>query len=115
MIESLELFKLMCSCRWFEKSSMILFLNKTDLFEEKIKTIPITVLFKDYNGETICIIAYLQCTCSAHSVQYSAHAVHTQCTCSAHAVHTAEDMHYGTKFVQLPFMLCALKIHSFTL
>ena len=31
---------------------MILFLNKKDIFAEKIKTRPITICFPDYNGES---------------------------------------------------------------
>mmetsp|Transcript_11158 Transcript_11158/g.14526 ORF Transcript_11158/g.14526 Transcript_11158/m.14526 type:complete len:120 (-) Transcript_11158:178-537(-) len=37
----------MCELKWFEKSGMILFLNKSDLFREKLKTIP----FKVTEGE----------------------------------------------------------------
>merc|ERR1712083_35043 len=34
----------------FEKIAMILFLNKRDLFAEKICTVPLSVCFADYNG-----------------------------------------------------------------
>eukprot|EP01121_Diplochlamys_sp_Union-15-3_P000634 TRINITY_DN1053_c0_g1_i1.p1 TRINITY_DN1053_c0_g1~~TRINITY_DN1053_c0_g1_i1.p1 ORF type:complete len:356 (+),score=62.55 TRINITY_DN1053_c0_g1_i1:109-1176(+) len=50
MEESLRLFKEICNSKWFVDTSMILFLNKKDLFEEKIKRIPLTVLFKEYDG-----------------------------------------------------------------
>ena len=36
MKESLKLFASVCNIRWFQKASMILFLNKKDVFEEKI-------------------------------------------------------------------------------
>ena len=40
------------SSRWFRKTSIILFLNKSDLYEEKLKIKPITVCpeFEDYDG-----------------------------------------------------------------
>lgn len=46
--ESLELFGEICNSRFFTKTSMILFLNKRDLFEEKIKTIDLKCCFEDY-------------------------------------------------------------------
>jgi len=50
MHESLRLFKEICNSKWFVDTSMILFLNKKDLFEEKIKRVPLTVCFKEYDG-----------------------------------------------------------------
>ena len=41
MIEALTLFGEMCNSPWFETTDMILFLNKCDLFEEKIMRVPI--------------------------------------------------------------------------
>ena len=43
MVEALELFDEICNSRWFAKTSLILFLNKRDLFELKIRKVPITV------------------------------------------------------------------------
>jgi len=42
MEETLNLFDSMVNSKWFSSTSTILFLNKKDLFEEKIKTIPLT-------------------------------------------------------------------------
>lgn len=50
MQESLKLFKEICNSSWFTKTSMILFLNKKDLFEEKIKKTDLKVCFEDYQG-----------------------------------------------------------------
>lgn len=44
------LFDSICNNKWFEKTSIILFLNKMDLFQEKIKRSPITICFPEYNG-----------------------------------------------------------------
>jgi len=48
MVEALDLFEEMCNAKWFERSSMILFLNKRDLFAEKIKKADLSVCFPDY-------------------------------------------------------------------
>jgi GTPase SAR1 family protein len=53
MVEALELFEDICNNIFFMDSSMILFLNKRDLFSEKIKTRNIrdTPSFSDYAGK----------------------------------------------------------------
>jgi len=50
MTEALTLFDEITNSRWFEKTSIILFLNKRDLFAEKIKRVPLTAAFPDYKG-----------------------------------------------------------------
>eukprot|EP01126_Amoeba_proteus_P023582 TRINITY_DN2369_c0_g2_i16.p1 TRINITY_DN2369_c0_g2~~TRINITY_DN2369_c0_g2_i16.p1 ORF type:complete len:308 (-),score=44.49 TRINITY_DN2369_c0_g2_i16:348-1271(-) len=50
MHESLKLFDEICSSKWFAKTPVILFLNKRDLFSEKIKKSNITSAFPDYTG-----------------------------------------------------------------
>jgi len=50
MQESLKLFDSICNNKWFTDTSIILFLNKKDLFEEKIKKSPLTVCFPEYSG-----------------------------------------------------------------
>jgi len=51
MEETLVLWNDIVNSRWFKKTHMILFLNKIDLFTEKINTVPITVAFPDYQGD----------------------------------------------------------------
>jgi guanine nucleotide-binding protein subunit alpha len=48
MQEALTLFESICSSRWFTRTSIILFLNKIDLFAEKIYDVPIEDYFPDY-------------------------------------------------------------------
>ena len=48
--KTLQLFDEVCNSRWFEHIAKILFLNKYDLFLEKLKTIPLTVSFPQYTG-----------------------------------------------------------------
>jgi GTPase SAR1 family protein len=50
MHEALKLFKDICNTKWFADTAIILFLNKKDLFEAKIKKSPLTVCFDDYKG-----------------------------------------------------------------
>ncbi|TKS84685.1 Guanine nucleotide-binding protein subunit alpha-14 [Collichthys lucidus] len=48
--ESLALFKTILSYKWFQESSTILFLNKTDLLEEKITQSDLATYFPAYTG-----------------------------------------------------------------
>ena len=54
LVESLELFASTRNSKWFKKTPFILFLNKMDLFEEKIKKIDLRNIdrkwFLEYNG-----------------------------------------------------------------
>uniref|UniRef100_A0A914C919 Uncharacterized protein n=1 Tax=Acrobeloides nanus TaxID=290746 RepID=A0A914C919_9BILA len=50
MLESMRLFATTCNSCWFINTSIILFLNKKDLFEEKIKKKTIKICFPDYFG-----------------------------------------------------------------
>ena len=50
MDESCALFQTIVSCQWFNKTSVILFLNKTDILEEKIMYSHIKHYFADYDG-----------------------------------------------------------------
>ncbi|KAH7668240.1 CBN-GPA-3 protein, partial [Aphelenchoides avenae] len=50
MIESMRLFESICNSRWFINTSIILFLNKKDLFAEKIKHFSIKKAFPEYTG-----------------------------------------------------------------
>lgn len=59
VVEALDLFDEICNSRWFEDTAVILFLNKKDLFEQKIKLKDIKqpplkpggeALFADYTG-----------------------------------------------------------------
>jgi len=50
MKESLKLFREICNSKWFVDTSMILFLNKKDLFAQKIAKVPLTVCFEEYKG-----------------------------------------------------------------
>jgi guanine nucleotide-binding protein G(o) subunit alpha len=50
MFEALNLFEDTINMDYFKNVDVILFLNKSDLFREKIKKTPLTVFFTDYKG-----------------------------------------------------------------
>lgn len=62
LVESLDLFEGIANLPWFEKASIILFLNKKDLFEEKVIKIDIGDFHPDYTGglDYDAGIAYIQ-------------------------------------------------------
>lgn len=50
MAESLVLFDSVVNSRWFMRTSIILFLNKVDLFRQKLGKSPLSKYFPDYSG-----------------------------------------------------------------
>lgn len=48
LLEAMDLFGEMCNSRWLRHIPMLLFLNKRDLFAEKLQTIPITDSFPEF-------------------------------------------------------------------
>jgi len=50
MIESLDLFESVINSRWFLRTSIILFLNKIDVFKQKLPKIPLERYFQEYTG-----------------------------------------------------------------
>ncbi|KAI9477885.1 MAG: guanine nucleotide-binding protein alpha-3 subunit [Benjaminiella poitrasii] len=50
MMESLVLFESVVNSRWFSRTTIILFLNKIDIFGQKVKRIPLEKFFPDYGG-----------------------------------------------------------------
>jgi len=50
MREALDLFEEICNSIYFVRTDIILFLNKSDLFIEKIKRVDLKVCFADYTG-----------------------------------------------------------------
>ena len=51
MEESKNVFKTIIAHSWFKSASVILFLNKTDLLEEKIKYSDLADYFPEFPGE----------------------------------------------------------------
>lgn len=51
MQESLVLFESVINSRWFLRTSVILFLNKIDLFKQKLPKVPLVQYFPEYTGK----------------------------------------------------------------
>lgn len=83
MQEALVLFDSICNSRWFVRTSIILFLNKIDLFREKLPRSPIANFFPDYTGGSD-----LQAACDYFSSRFvglnqsSAKQIYTHFTCA---------------------------------
>ncbi|KAG2206821.1 hypothetical protein INT47_007577 [Mucor saturninus] len=84
MGESLTLFQSICDMEWFAKTSIILFMNKTDLFKKKLKTSPLKTYFPKYKGgenyDEAC--KFLMEQFQALTVKNSDKRVYTHFTCA---------------------------------
>ena len=54
LLESLKVFDDICNKSYFARTSMILFLNKFDLFEDKIQSVDLNCCFPEYTGGCDC-------------------------------------------------------------
>lgn len=54
MHESMKLLESICDNKWFTDTSIVLFLNKKDRFEEKRKRSPLTICYPEYTGSNTC-------------------------------------------------------------
>jgi GTPase SAR1 family protein len=52
IVEALTLYEDVVNSDWFRETALILFLNKKDLFAEKIKEVPLSKYFPDFSGQT---------------------------------------------------------------
>jgi guanine nucleotide-binding protein G(i) subunit alpha len=50
MEESLTLFGSIVNSAWFTRTSIVLFLNKIDIFRKKLLTVPLERYYPDYEG-----------------------------------------------------------------
>jgi len=51
LVESIRVFDNICNNKYFMKTAMILFLNKIDLFQEKLTAVPLKSKFPEYGGD----------------------------------------------------------------
>jgi guanine nucleotide-binding protein subunit alpha len=52
LVESIRLFESIVNSRWFLNTSIMLFLNKVDLFKIKVEHVPVERYFPDYKGKS---------------------------------------------------------------
>jgi len=58
MTESLKLFAEVTSSQWFKQTGVILFLNKDDLFRDKLPKSPLVKLFPEYTGSHTLALSF---------------------------------------------------------
>eukprot|EP00834_Sanchytrium_tribonematis_P001090 NODE_23_length_42016_cov_0.755803.p28 type:complete len:140 gc:universal NODE_23_length_42016_cov_0.755803:37570-37989(+) len=51
MVESISLFDSVVNSRWFSRSSMVVLLNKIDIFKEKLLISPLRRFYPDFDGD----------------------------------------------------------------
>uniref|UniRef100_A0A4W6CIJ3 Guanine nucleotide binding protein (G protein), alpha inhibiting activity polypeptide 3 n=1 Tax=Lates calcarifer TaxID=8187 RepID=A0A4W6CIJ3_LATCA len=84
MHESMKLFDSICNNKWFTLTSIILFLNKKDLFEEKISRSPLTICYPEYSGGHSYeeAAAYIQCQFEDLNKRKDTKEIYTHFTCA---------------------------------
>lgn len=84
MTESMKLFDSICNNKWFLETSIILFLNKKDLFEEKISRSPLTICFPEYTGPNTYedAAAYIKMKFENQNKQKATKEIYTHFTCA---------------------------------
>ena len=55
MKEALKLFGSILNNKWFLDTSVILFLNKKDLFEQKLRERPLVDVYPEYTGNSLSL------------------------------------------------------------
>ncbi len=79
MVESMKLFDSICNNKWFTDTSIILFLNKKDLFEDKIRRSPLNICFPEYTGEKLTSI-WCSCVWPDHRISSCFEIIHWENT-----------------------------------
>ncbi|XP_001641755.2 guanine nucleotide-binding protein G(i) subunit alpha [Nematostella vectensis] len=84
MMESMKLFDSICNNKWFTDTSIILFLNKKDLFAEKIVKSPLTICFPEYTGSNTYeeAAAYIQMQFENLNKRKDTKEIYTHFTCA---------------------------------
>ncbi|KAG1686112.1 Guanine nucleotide-binding protein G(i) subunit alpha [Nymphon striatum] len=84
MTESMKLFDSICNNKWFVDTSIILFLNKKDLFEEKIQRSPLTICFPEFTGNNTFeeAAAYIQMKFENLNKRKDTKEIYTHFTCA---------------------------------
>jgi len=84
MMESMKLFDSICNNKWFTDTSIILFLNKKDLFAEKITKSPLSICFPEYTGSNTYeeAAAYIQMQFENLNKRKDTKEIYTHFTCA---------------------------------
>jgi len=82
--EAIKLFDEICNSEWFISTSMILFLNKSDIFKEKIKRVSLQTYYPEYDGgpDMEKAAAFLQAKFVALNKNPTKKQIYPQITCA---------------------------------
>ena len=82
MHEAMMLFDSLANSKWFMHKPIILFLNKSDLFKEKLDISPLSWHFPDYNGSHTDLCAAVEYIVSRFKAlnRTRNRAIYTHCT-----------------------------------
>ena len=84
MVDSMDLYKVICNMKWFLKTRIILFLNKTDLLIEKIHCRPLKICFPEYEGENTYDDAILYIRKKFKDLERTENETYTHLTCATY-------------------------------
>jgi len=86
MVESLQLFDEICNSKWFKETSMILFLNKKDLFAEKLEAHPLADWFPEFaavgDSSYDAAVAWIREQFEIRNLDPQAKQIYTHVTCA---------------------------------
>lgn len=105
MVESLILFKSIVNSRWFQRTAIVLFLNKIDIFTEKLKDVPLENYFPNYTGgndihKATKYILWLFTQCNQSGVAIYPHITQATDTSNIKVVFTAVQERILTKSLE---------------
>ena len=88
MVESMQLFEGVCNNKYFSETTIILFLNKKDLFADKIQYSPLTICFPEYRGQNTYeeAASYIQMKFEALYIRSDEQEVYTHFTCATDTI-----------------------------
>ncbi|XP_037102328.1 guanine nucleotide-binding protein G(i) subunit alpha isoform X1 [Syngnathus acus] len=106
MHESMKLFDSICNNKWFTDTSIILFLNKKDLFEQKISKSPLAICYPEYTGENSYEEAamYIQSQFEDLNKQKGWKEIYTHFTCATDTKHVQFVFDVVTDIIKMNLM-----------
>jgi hypothetical protein len=105
MHEALTLFKEIVRSRWFRNVPVVLYLNKRDLFAEKLPRVPLTVCFPEYTGPQRYDEAVEFISNRFGELSHSDKPVYTHCTCATDQ-HNQQHVFNAVKDILIRRSLC---------
>ena len=121
MHESLKLFNTICRIKWFEESPFVLFLNKKDVFDEKIVYSPLNHCFPGYDAGTDKYKAseYISEQFTNENKSKRRLYVHYTCAKDTKSVHVATNelewstLYFDTKYVIKILLFSLIKMYLY--